>query len=57
LDTIRKRQEEATSKETLQDLEDGSAVDRDEADETGDNGPSPDGAFDQDDELKDADPI
>jgi hypothetical protein len=57
LDTIRKRQEEATSKETLQDLEEGSAVDRDEADETGDNGPSPDGAFDQDDELKDADPI
>ncbi len=54
MDTIRKRQEEATSKETLEDLEDESSVDTDETDE---NGPSPDGAFDEADELKGADPV
>jgi hypothetical protein len=51
LDT-KKRQEEATSKETLQDLED---VSEDTGADDSD-GPSPDGAFDQADELKDADP-
>ena len=52
MDTIKKRQEEATSKETLQDLEE---VTQDtEADNS--DGPSPDGAFDEADELKDADP-
>ena len=52
MDTIKKRQEEATSKETLSDLEDeGSLVEADDSD-----GPSPDGAFDETDELKDADP-
>lgn len=53
MDTIKKRQDEATSEETLHDLEEASA-DTD-ADET--EGPSPDGAFDEDDELKDADPL
>jgi len=53
LDTIRKRQDEATSKETLEDLQEVSTdTNTDETD-----GPSPDGAFDQDAELKDADPI
>ena len=54
MDTIRKRHEDATSKETLEDLEDETLVNTDEADE---NGPSPDGAFDEPDELKDADPL
>jgi putative NADPH-quinone reductase len=53
LDTIKKRQEEATSKETLQDLEETSKnTDADTSD-----GPSPDGALDEADELKDADPV
>ena len=55
MDTIKKRQEDATSKETLSDLEDESSVDTDETDENG--GPSPDGASDDEDELKDADPV
>jgi hypothetical protein len=54
VDTV-KRKEEATSKETLKDLEDVTKVDTDETDET--DGPSPDGAFDQADELKKADPV
>ena len=54
MDTIKKRQEEATSKETLRDLEEEVSLDRDEADDS--EALSPDGAFDQDDELKDADP-
>jgi hypothetical protein len=53
LDT-KKRQEEATSKETLEDLEDDE-VSWDEDDT--DDGPSPDGAFDEPDELEDAGPI
>lgn len=53
MDTIKKRQDEATSKETLQDLEE--EMEDTDADET--DGPSPDGAFDEEDELKDADPI
>jgi hypothetical protein len=53
LDTLKKRQEEATSKETLEDLEDEEvSLDTDDTD-----GPSPDGAFDDADELKDADPL
>ena len=55
MDSLKKRQDEATSKETLEDVEDESAVDRDEADE--EDGPSPDGAFDEEDDLKKADPI
>jgi hypothetical protein len=54
LDTIKKRHEEATSKETLEDLDD-SAVEGDSADET--DGPSPDGAFDDEEDLKHADPV
>jgi hypothetical protein len=55
LDTIKKRQEEATSKDTLADLEEETSLDTDDADDS--DGPSPDGAFDDEDELKDADPI
>jgi hypothetical protein len=55
LDTIKKRQEEATSKETLSDLEEETPLDTDDTDDS--DGPSPDGAFDDEDELKDADPI
>jgi hypothetical protein len=55
LDTIKKRQEEATSKETLKDLEDEGSLENDETDDS--DGPSPDGAFDETDELKDADPV
>jgi hypothetical protein len=51
MDTV-KRKEDATSKETLKDLEDEGTVDTNETD-----GPSPDGAFDEEDELKDADPV
>jgi hypothetical protein len=51
MDTV-KRKEDATSKETLKDLEDEETVDTNETD-----GPSPDGAFDEEDELKDADPV
>ena len=51
----KRRQDEATSKETLEDLEDDEAFDTDETAET--DGPSPDGAFDEPDELKDADPL
>jgi hypothetical protein len=51
LDT-KKRQDEATSKETLEDLEDQEvSLDTDETD-----GPSPDGAFDEPNELREADP-
>ena len=53
MDTIKKREDEATSKETLQDIEE-SDVDTD-ADET--DGPSPDGSLDEPDELHDADPM
>lgn len=54
MDTIKGRHEDATSKETLKDLEDETALETDETDDT--DGPSPDGAFDEADELKDADP-
>jgi hypothetical protein len=45
---------EATSKQTVEDLEKQEAT-TDAAD--GDDLPSPDGAFDEPDELKDADPL
>jgi hypothetical protein len=49
----KKREQDATSKETLEDLEESEVVsDSDDSD-----GPSPDGAFDEDDELEKADPI
>jgi hypothetical protein len=46
---------DATSKETLKDLEENEASSNDESDES--SMPSPDGAFDEADELKDADPV
>jgi hypothetical protein len=54
VDTIKKRQDEATSKDTLQDIE--------ESEKTPDpvdngDGPSPDGALDEPEELHDADPM
>jgi hypothetical protein len=53
LDTIKKREDDATSKETLQDIEESEAdTDVDETD-----GPSPDGALDEPDELSKADPM
>ena len=54
LDTIKKRQEEATSSETLEDIEETEEV-TDTSDDT--DGPSPDGALDEPDELKNADPM
>ena len=55
MDTLKKRQDEATSSETVEDLEDDEFFDTDETDDT--DGPSPDGAFDEADELTDADPL
>jgi hypothetical protein len=55
MDSVKKRQEEATSKETLKDLENETVLDTDKTNDT--NAVSPDGAFDEADELKDADPI
>ena len=55
MDTLKKRQDEATSSETLENLEDEESFDADETDQT--DGPSPDGAFDEADELRDADPL
>ena len=46
---------DATSKETLEDLEENEAAVSDESDDT--NLPSPDGALDDSDELKEADPV
>jgi hypothetical protein len=46
---------DATSKETLQDLEEKEASATDTSDDA--EMPSPDGAFDEADELKDADPV
>ena len=54
MESVKKRQDEATSKETLSDLEDEVSLDTDETDDM--DGPSPDGAFDEPDELNDADP-
>jgi len=49
------RKDEATEKETLEDLEDsfGSSEDENEDDDL----PSPDGALDEEDELEKADPM
>jgi hypothetical protein len=58
MDSVKKREDEATSKETLEDLENESTLTGDEADQTDETGgPSPDGAFDEADEISDADPI
>jgi hypothetical protein len=56
MESVKKRQEEATSKETLSDLEHEVSLDTDETATNDTDGPSPDGAFDEADELKDADP-
>ena len=48
------RKEDATSKETLEDLEDETAL-PDELDQL--NVPSPDGGFDDSDDLEAADPV
>jgi hypothetical protein len=55
MDTIKKRKEEATSKDTLADLEEEESLNTEDTDDT--DGPSPDGAFDEPDELKNADPL
>jgi hypothetical protein len=47
---------EATSKETLEDLEENE-VDVDEDESSDADSPSPDGAFDDGDELNEADPL
>lgn len=53
MESVKKRQDEATSKETLEDLEKTeSSV---HADET--EAPSPDGEFDDTDEMNNAEPI
>ena len=59
MDTMKKREDEATSKEatskeTLKDIEE-SAANIDDVDD--DDGPSPDGALDEPGELHDADPM
>jgi len=46
---------DATSKDTLEDLEENEASLNDEADDA--NLPSPDGELDESDELEDADPV
>jgi hypothetical protein len=46
---------EATSKETLEDLEKNEDSVKDTSDDS--NLPSPDGAFDDSDDLKNADPV
>lgn len=55
MDTIKKREDEATSKETLKDIEESEA-DTDDADDN-DDGPSPDGTLDEPGEMHDADPM
>ncbi len=54
MDTIKKRQDDATSKETLEDIEDSEA-DTGETDDA--DGPSPDGELDEPKERHDADPM
>lgn len=54
LDTIKKRQDDATSNETLEDIEESEA-NTDDADDS--DGPSPDGTLDEPEELRDADPM
>ena len=55
MDTVKKRQEDATSKETLEDLEEEDSSSEDFVGDDG--GLSPDGTFDEEDELKKADPL
>ena len=55
-DPLREREEEATEKETLKDLEE-SFGDSDSEEPKERNVPSPDGSFDDDDELDQSDPI
>ena len=55
MDTIKKREEEATSKETLKDIEDSEKSSNTTSDDA--DGPSPDGAFDEHDDAHDADPM
>jgi len=53
---LKEREAEATEKETLKDLEESfGSSDLDETDEG--KVPSPDGSFDEDDELKGSDPM
>ena len=55
-DPLREREEEATEKETLEDLEESfGGSDSEESEEK--NVPSPDGAFDEGDELDHASPM
>ena len=49
------RKADATSKETLEDLDENDGTASDESDDN--DLPSPDGEYDEDDELKDADPV
>ena len=51
-ESIRK---DATSKETLEDLEENQASVKDDSDDS--DVPSPDGLFDEGSDLKDADPL
>jgi hypothetical protein len=46
---------DATSKETLEDLEENQASVKNQSDDT--NVPSPDGAFDEPESLKETDPL
>jgi hypothetical protein len=55
-DPLQEREEEATEKETLKDLEDSfGGSDSAKSDER--DVPSPDGSFDEGDELQQADPM
>ena len=56
MDTIKKREDEATSKETLEDIEESEATPDNGGADDGD-GPSPDGALDEPEELHNADPM
>lgn len=55
MDTPKKREDEATSKETLEDIEESESMAATNTDDT--DGPSPDGALDEPGELHDADPM
>ena len=56
MDTIKKREEEATSKETLEDIEE-SEVTTDKGRTRDKDGPSPDGVLDEPEERDDAGPM
>jgi len=53
---LAQREQEATTKETLHDVED-KEKNRTPSHDTHDKPPSPDGAFDENRELKDSDPV